>query len=135
MPEINSSTSTGDSLTDLIINQWHSEHKESEDLCISDARELRDLMERAIGHSTGVELVAIERARQISHEGYSREHDRKHGAAQLAQAAQAYLTGSAKTWPWTPDSFKPSADISRNLVRAGALIAAAIDVLTGPIAG
>lgn len=129
MPETNKSTAAG-ALMDLIIEQWYTEHDEFDDLCLVDARELQDLIERAIGRSTGVELVAIERARQISHEGYSLEHDQKHGAAQLAQAAQAYLTGSPKTWPWEPDSFKPSTDISRNLVRAGALVAAAIDVLT-----
>lgn len=135
MAENQNSSAPGNALSDLILEQWHSDHGEDDDLFIGDARELQDLIDRAVGRSTGAELVAIERARQISQEGYSPEHDRKHGAAQLAQAAQAYLTGSDKTWPWSPESFKPSADISRNLVRAGALVAAAIDVLTGPLPG
>lgn len=92
----------------------------------------RTLEDRAALAITGAELISVERERQIVGEGYSLEHDRAHGAGQLAQAAMTYLTGSAEGWPWPPEALKLSGDISRNLVRAGALIAAAIDVLNAP---
>lgn len=79
---------------------------------------------------SGAELISVERERQIASEGYSLDHDREHGAGQLAKAAMAYLTGSPDSWPWAPESLKLSGDIARNLVKAGALIAAAIDVLS-----
>lgn len=78
----------------------------------------------------GAAMIVAERRRQIDGEGYSLEHDRQHGAAVLATAAEAYLTGRADLWPWEPAAFKPSADIRRNLIKAGALTAAAIDALS-----
>ena len=71
-------------------------------------------------------LVAAERQRQIDTEGYQPEHDRQHGHTQLALAAQAYYHHDASYWPW--DGFyKPKGPL-KNLIRAGALYQAAIDV-------
>lgn len=97
----------------------------------------------------GIELIAEERQRQIDVEGYSEQHDSQHKASTLIYAAIAYVE-SAKVgvncaemgntneheimmrkaemeihYPlgW---AFKPSTDV-RDLVKAGALIAAAID--------
>lgn len=85
--------------------------------------------------STGVELIAQERTRQIRGEGYTREHDASHHQGDLADAAIAYLlTDSRLTvryWPWDPSSFKPG-DRRRDLVKAGALIAAALDAMGDP---
>lgn len=119
----------GEALLDAIYEEWYSEHGEYDDLSLLSADELRDYILRAVGSSAGAELIAIERRRQVQAEGYTIEHDQVHGAAQLAQAAEAYLTGSPKMWPWAPETLKMSADIRRNLVKAGALIAAAIDVI------
>lgn len=86
---------------------------------------------------TGSELILHERARQESQEGWTAEHDDKHDG-QLVDAAIAYAaharykrpTAEAPNnwWPYGWD-FKPSPDPIRNLVKAGALIAAEIDRL------
>jgi hypothetical protein len=95
---------------------------------------------------TGIELIAEERARQISQEGWTPEHDNQHRRGELAHAAvgyaslaayqsSAHLTSPATEmdphpqWPWDADWWKPSASRIRNLQKAGALIAAEIDRL------
>jgi hypothetical protein len=86
----------------------------------------------------GVSLIAAERARQVAVEGWTREHDAQHGAEALALAGAAYACRlgypgwAERMWPFD-DSMKPK-DMLRNLVRAGALIAAAIDLHTAPAA-
>lgn len=118
----------GKALLDAIYEEWYSEHGEFDDLELIDAEELRDYINRAVRRSGGAELIAIERARQVFGEGYTLEHDRELGFGQIAQAAEAYLTGSPERHPWPAETLKLSGDILRNLVKAGALIAAAIDV-------
>jgi hypothetical protein len=93
---------------------------------------------------SGVELIAAERARQIEVEGYSIEHDEYHAGAALAIAACCYalpqhmrkwrhhpgpsLVSVPTLWPWSPSDWKPSDDDRvRDLVKAGALLAAEID--------
>lgn len=99
---------------------------------------------RLVGH-TGAELIAAERRRQMSVEGWTTEHDAKHRGKQLAKAASSYLDTHAEpdvdhprsphlnapcwNWPWSKKWWKPSKDPVRNLVKAGALIAAEIDRL------
>lgn len=102
--------------------------------------------------STGVEAIAAERQRQIDQEGWSIAHDNAHTDGSLAQAAACYaLEHSTMTyrteygyaergegdiydvptlWPrsWHPRYWKRK-DRRRDLVRAGALIAAEIDRL------
>lgn len=96
----------------------------------------------------GTDLIAQERYRQISDEGWTPEHDDKHDYGQLAAAAMCYtqvtlirMTYKANAsaeresetiathWPWDESWWKPSPDAVRNLVKAGALIAAEIDRL------
>lgn len=91
----------------------------------------------------GCELIAQERARQIMVECWNDQHDDQHVNGQLAKAAQAYLNAiewedgqiRARTerpshpWPWDASWWKPSENQVRNLVKAGALIAAEIDRL------
>lgn len=97
----------------------------------------------------GIELIAEERQRQIDVEGYSKQHDSQHELYEFIIAAISYAE-SAKVdalakddvsefeimrrkvekgiwYPWG-NSFKPTTCI-RDLVKAGALIAAAIDRL------
>lgn len=86
----------------------------------------------------GADLIREERRRQIEVEGYDAKHDRHHTPQVLCRAAVCYALrddhsqllaeAAASMWPWTRDFWKPK-DQLRNLVRAGALIAAAIDRL------
>lgn len=78
--------------------------------------------------STGASMIADERQRQIEEEGWTPEHDDQHEDLELLYAAEAYMFGDPDAWPWEEDSFKPTSKI-RDLVRAGALIAAEIDRL------
>ena len=95
---------------------------------------------------TGAELIAAERQRQIAEEGWTAEHDDGHTDCQLLDAGICYagMAGSllldpdsgdeakvalVEVWPWDSRWWKPSDDPIRNLVKAGALIAAEIDRL------
>lgn len=87
-------------------------------------------------HSKGVYLIGQERQRQIEKEGWTAEHDSQHKNGELAVAAIAYLMPEklrepiADIWPWDVKYFKPTPnDRERELVKAGALIAAEIDRL------
>ena len=95
----------------------------------------------------GCELIAAERQRQIDEEGWDEGHDSEHGAGDLAIAGAVYAGDAAQNlaglevglkpatgtfgedeWPWSPQWWKPTPDDPvRQLVKAGALIAAEID--------
>lgn len=84
---------------------------------------------------TGSDMIALERKRQVEVEGYDAQHDNNEQDGTLEKAAMAYLYSSIgnrkegmKVWPWCLPFFKPKTQV-RDLVRAGALIAAAIDRL------
>jgi len=92
-----------------------------------------------------VDLIRAERYRQQQSEGYSPEED-KGRAHELAAAAAVYALAVAQeaapgyevlsydewglpaNWPWDGKYWKPK-DAERNLIRAGALIVAALDSL------
>ena len=87
----------------------------------------------------GSYLIKKERERQIETEGYTDEYDKQFDVETLIKAALAYAEYDINdemayyTWPWDiknnkNKSFKPST-LKRNLIKAGALIAAAIDRL------
>ncbi len=91
---------------------------------------------------TGIELITEERARQISVEGWTPEHDDTHTRGELAAAADAYRIYTdlllqhgdklppcfiPRQWPWDNRWWKPSRDPVRNLVKAGALYQAQAD--------
>ena len=90
---------------------------------------------------SGVELIAVERERQVSVEGWTPEHDDTHTKGEMADAGACYALEAAHNsayvagrwmailWPWSTEWWKPSHDRIRNLVKAGALIAAEIDRL------
>ena len=95
----------------------------------------------------GADEILQERYRQIDVEGWTAEHDDQHDRGELAAAARAYLFAVLcrlcdeataeemqtipNDWPakWSREWWKPSSDPIRNLVKAGALIAAEIDRL------
>lgn len=86
---------------------------------------------------SGSDLITAERQRQIVAEGWTPEHDAEHVEGEMARAAKCYLaavtdgyTSMPAQWPWHYSWWKPSDDPIRNLVKAGALIAAEIDRLS-----
>lgn len=94
--------------------------------------------ENCVDYARGADLIREERRRQIEQEGYDDMHDRHHTPQVLCRAATGYALhedpsklvadAAANLWPWSNEFWKPK-DHLRNLVRAGALIAAAIDRL------
>ena len=100
---------------------------------------------------TGAELIAAERARQVSGEGYTAEHDKGH-VLELIRAANCYTqyvvvqgqnpfmapelfghpadlySNGNPLWPWGRDDWKPG-EAKRDLIKAGALLAAALDAM------
>lgn len=89
---------------------------------------------------TGVELIAAERERQIEDDGFNASHDDRHDLGEMAIVASAYAVHSANIvrghntpmppqWPWDTNCWNPNPNPIRNLVKAGALIAAEIDRL------
>lgn len=90
----------------------------------------------------GIELIAAERKRQIEVEGFDAAHDDNptNEIDDLAMAAVCYAMtpaardrfadGIPEEWPWEGRWWKPTPDDRiRELVKAGALIAAEIDRL------
>lgn len=91
---------------------------------------------------TGIEIIAEERARHATVEGWTPEHDDAHDKGELASAAAAYAMvprrqsgddspeEAPEIWPWDEDWWKPCPnDRVHELAKAGALIAAEIDRL------
>lgn len=83
---------------------------------------------------SGLALIAAERERQRTKEGYSSNHDDQHGNFEMTRSAVAYALHASgrldadQHWPFGSCEWKPSAgDPVRDLVKAGALIAAEID--------
>ncbi len=86
--------------------------------------------------------VLAERQRQQSVEGWSPQHDDEHEDGEMADAAAAYASASARggedredaladppcDWPWADAWWKPTTP-RRDLVKAGALILAEIERL------
>lgn len=80
----------------------------------------------------GIKLIADERKRQIEVEGYDAKHDFNEPLNSIVAAAVSYAMvdidkqEAEAWWNWDWKYWKPK-DRKRNLVRAGALIAAALD--------
>ncbi|NDL70536.1 hypothetical protein [Vreelandella alkaliphila] len=93
-------------------------------------------------HKSPFSAIYEERMRQLSAEGFSREHDDLYNNGELALAASAYAISATPAdcmgedddlvdtmeyiWPWEPKWLKPSTP-RRDLVKAGALILAEIE--------
>lgn len=95
---------------------------------------------------SGISMIVNERHRQVQSEGYMAWHDDRHTHDEIVMAAVQYalpdrnreLSHMANTrtevvptdWPWEDEAWKPTPDDRvRELVKAGALIAAEIDRL------
>jgi len=84
---------------------------------------------------SGATLILEERYRQVLNEGYNISHDLQHNRKELGEAALCYLSSYLENdmvmpvnWPFESSWWKPT-DRIKNLVKAGALIAAEIDRL------
>lgn len=87
---------------------------------------------------SGIQAIAVERQRQIVEEGWDLKHDLQHSPEHLELAATCYATppefrkcyddGTPYLWPWERSWWKPSENRVRDLEKAGALLAAAIDL-------
>lgn len=78
--------------------------------------------------------VITERQRQVWVEGFTPKHDDKYKKGELELAAVAYALAAIgftarQYWPWDHKWFKPHDVKRRLLVKAGALILAAIERL------
>jgi len=92
-----------------------------------------------VSGSPGAALIARERIRQITEEGFSASGDRSHTGNELAWGAYAYLERASQdrlpqddpstphVWPWKKGQWRPKGSRIRNLTIAAALIAAEID--------
>ena len=90
----------------------------------------------------GAELIAQERQRQIDEDGYTPQNDIGR-QDELARAGACYADFAASQfegsgdgeihpfWPWDEKYWKPGEAEVETLVKAGALIAAAIDATLG----
>lgn len=94
--------------------------------------------------SPGIAGIIAERARQVSVEGWTPEHDDCHRGGALALAASCYARHAGLSdfqretivrqgitpphWPWALNWWKPK-DRRRDLIRAGALIVAELERL------
>ncbi len=93
-----------------------------------------------------LQALFVERLRQIRDEGFTETRDDEQRRGELAIAAACYAEEAfcqlrtpdrlpeishvvPDLWPWEPTWWKPSLDARRNLVKAGALILAAIGVI------
>jgi len=106
---------------------------------------VRTLEPGAIQYADGLgfdalNLIAAERHRQVAEEGWTPKHGDLHRGGEMAMAAASYALPDQHRgccdpdaplhWPWDAEWWKPSPDDRiRELVKAGALIAAEIDRL------
>jgi len=96
--------------------------------------------------SSAIKMIEAERNRQKRVHRWSQRHDDSHDKGELAMAAACYVTPTPyrnyvyrktkgmprvpKLWPWDHEWWKPAGgDRIRELVKAGALIAAKIERL------
>lgn len=98
-----------------------------------------------MSESLGAIMIADERSRQVEVEGFASWMDDGYTKLELVDAACAYANAAAMlqeggdfdllkdnkpyAYPWRASTWNPSKDPIRNLVKAGALIAAEIDRL------
>lgn len=125
----------------------HQKDRQSATLLRAALERLRAPTHPAAADAGGAGLIAGERRRQVEVEGWTPAHDDEHANGELLLAANCYvqfaydvedghaLPDVPNGWPWDASWWKPSGDPARNLVKAGALIAAEIDRLLRAASG
>lgn len=107
---------------------------ESTDEAVRFARTVENKISEKLGTQAAIDVLA-ERARQVSQEGWTPEHDDKHNECEMAAAAATYALctdpGQLKlcgviVWRWPMHWWKPTT-YRRNLVKAAALLLAEIE--------
>lgn len=99
---------------------------------LTDPRICQCNVDTALTETEGIRRITKERNRQIEKEGYDEEHDAQEPINRMVACAISYAMYDIDEqeadawWEWDRQYFKPK-DRLRNLERAGALIAAAID--------
>lgn len=93
------------------------------------------ILAKSVELSNAARDVLAERARQISAEGWTAEHDDEYTSNELSRAAACYALGNTghagrgvSFWPWDVSWWRPQGQ-RRNLIKAGALILAEIERL------
>lgn len=101
-------------------------------------RRVFEALQIRVSMPASILAIAAERRRQIDVEGWTAEHDDEHEPGIIGIAGAAYAMAARYRyqgvqqinppgcWPWSNDWWKPQ-DNRRDLVRAGALIAAELD--------
>jgi hypothetical protein len=84
----------------------------------------------AVAMARALSDIREARVRQVREKGYSPDHDDQYRSDELERAAATYALArtypQGRLWPWHPRYWKPRSH-RENLVRAGALIVAAIE--------
>lgn len=108
--------------------------KETEAKLEAAEKRIADLEEPVL--SKAAADVLAERQRQQSVEGWTPEHDDQYEDGELVDVAACYAQDSSLwdcageppcDWPWPDELWKPTNDMRRNLIKAGALILAEIE--------
>ncbi|MBU9579576.1 hypothetical protein KTE26_14170 [Ralstonia mannitolilytica] len=99
------------------------------------ARAAQSGQRAGVAEDAAVRDVIAERIRQVTHEGWTVDHDDAHDKGEMAEAAACYAreaatphAGLPNGWPWSRRWWKPTTP-RRMLVKAGALILAEIERL------
>ena len=92
----------------------------------------------------GIDLFITERLRQIYDLGFDAKHDLQHEVKDFVKAAQCYAAVAANllegymvhtnkhppsSWPWPANEWNPMPAVEANLIKSGALMAAALDTM------
>lgn len=78
----------------------------------------------------GATMIASERRRQATTEGYSAEHDDSHKEGELLAAGLHMIAPEHNDWPWgDPPAKHKDWDLTKRLVVGAAFVAAEIDRL------
>ncbi|HHT5671475.1 TPA: hypothetical protein ACTZF8_001359 [Raoultella ornithinolytica] len=115
------------------FNFWYDKAKKLDEELAKAEERIAELESRTI--TAAAADVLAERQRQITAEGWTREHDDKYQNSELADAAACYAIhahnqgfSTPAHWPWPPTWWKQT-NPRRDLVKAGALILAEIERL------
>lgn len=124
-------------LADRVIGRWYETHDQYADFTIDSPEELVECLSflsenvdaAARQTPTAVDLIAAEQLVQI-HDTPATPDDlgTVRSCSALVAAAAAYMYAAPTCWPFDPEEFQPTDDPIHDLTKAGALIAAALDV-------
>jgi hypothetical protein len=92
----------------------------------------------------GIDLIINERLRQVYDLGFDAKHDLQYEVKDFVKAAQCYAAVAGNllegymvdtnkhppcSWPWKKEEWHPMPTVEANLIKSGALMAAALDTM------